>query len=118
MSSTSLSAQIDLAVKATLDGYDLPRISKELTILTVKHLTIELCRMTAAVESDKTGGKFGHMHLILDEKEYRIATKNTSATVDLLPKLPNVHPDFQALTKNQLINYKVLQLEDNTQNKR
>jgi len=73
--------------------------------------------MAAAVESNKTCGKFGHMHLILDEKEYRIATKNASATVDLLPKLPNIHPDFQALTKDQLTKYKFLQLEDETKQK-
>ena len=70
--------------------------------------------IAAAVESNKTGGKFGHVHLILNEKEYHEATKNTSATVYLLPKPPNVHPDFQALTKDQLTKYKILQLEDNT----
>ena len=75
MSSTSTSAQIASAVKATLDGYDLPRINKEPTIITDKNFTIELCRMAATVESDKTGRKCGHMHLILNEKEYRIDTK-------------------------------------------
>ena len=68
MTSTSASAQIASAVKATLDGYDLPQMSKEPTILKVKNFTIELCQMAVAVESKKTGGKFGHMHLILDEK--------------------------------------------------
>ena len=83
MSSTSASAQIASAVKATLDGYDFSRISKEPTIITVKNYTIELCRMAAAVESNKTGRKFGHIHLILNEKEYCIVTKNNTATVDL-----------------------------------
>ncbi len=68
MASTSASAQIVLAVKATLDGYEFPRISKEPTILTVKNFTVELCRMAAAVESDKLGERFRHMHLILKEK--------------------------------------------------
>jgi hypothetical protein len=113
MSSTSASAQIALAVKVTLDGYDLPQISKEPTILTFKNFKMELCQI-AAVESDKMGGKFGHMHLILNEKEYCIATKNNTATVDLLAKLPNVHPDFQSLTKDHDTKYKVLQLEYKT----
>ena len=69
MSSTSASVQIASAVKATLDGYDLPRISKEPTILTIKNFTIELCQLAAAVKSNKTGGKCGHMHLILNKKE-------------------------------------------------
>ena len=54
------------------------------------------------------------MHLILNEKEYRIATKDNKATVNLLAKPPNVHPYFQSLTKDQLTKYKVLQLEDKT----
>ncbi len=52
--------------------------------------------MAAAVESDSVGGKFGYMHLILKEKEYRIATKNTTATVGLLKKPPNINPEFQS----------------------
>ena len=48
------------------------------------------------------------------EKEYCVATKNNTATVDLLAKPPNVHPDFQSLTKDQLTKYKVPQLEDKT----
>ncbi len=43
MASTSASVQIASAVKATLDGYELPRISEEPTILTVKNFTVELC---------------------------------------------------------------------------
>ena len=51
--------------------------------------------MTAVDKSNKMGGKFGHMHIILNEKEYGIASKNNTVTVDLLAKPPNVHPDFQ-----------------------
>ncbi len=53
MASTSASVQIASAVKATLDGYELPQISEEPTILTVKNFMVELCQMAAAVESDK-----------------------------------------------------------------
>jgi hypothetical protein len=114
MVSTSASAQIALAVKATLDGYELPRISKESTILTVKNFTVELCQMAAAVESNKSGGQFKHMQLILKEKEYCIATNDKTATVDLLKKPPSVHPGFQTLKKEELTKYKVLQLEAET----
>jgi hypothetical protein len=48
------------------------------------------------------------MHLILKEKEYRIATKNTTATVGLLKKLPDINPEFQLLKKDKLTKYKVL----------
>ena len=54
------------------------------------------------------------MHLILNEKECDKATKINTATVDLLVQLPNVHPDFQFLTKNQLTKYKILHLENKT----
>ena len=114
MVNTSASAQIAAAVKATLDGYDLPRISTEPTILTVKEFTIKLCQMAAAVESDNAGGRFGHMHLILTEKEYRIATKNSTATITTLTKPPEVNPEFKALKKEELTKYKVLQLEAET----
>jgi hypothetical protein len=50
--------------------------------------------MAAAVKSNNVGGKFGYMHLILKEKEYRIATKNTTATLSLLKKPPDVNPKF------------------------
>jgi hypothetical protein len=73
--------------------------------------------MTAAVKSDNAGGKFGHMHLILKEKEYCIATKNTTATVGLLKKPPDVNPEFQLLKKDKLTKYKVLQLEAETRQK-
>jgi hypothetical protein len=56
MASTSASAQIASAIKATLDRYELPRISKEPTILTVKNFMVKLCQMAAAVKSDKSGG--------------------------------------------------------------
>jgi hypothetical protein len=56
MASTSASVQIASAVKATLDGYEIPQISKETTILTVKNFTLELCPTAAAVKSNKLGG--------------------------------------------------------------
>jgi hypothetical protein len=114
MPSTSASTQIASAVKATLNGYEFPQISKEPTILTVKNFMVELCRMAAAVKSNKSGGQFGHMHLILKEKEYHIATNDKDATVDLLKKLPSIHPGFQTLKKEKLTKYKVLQLEAET----
>jgi hypothetical protein len=114
MASTSASTQIASAVKATLDGYELPRSSKEPTILTVKNFMVELCQMAAAIESNKSGGRFGHMHLILKEKEYRIATNDKNATVDLLKKPPSIHPGFQTLKKKELTKYKVLQLKAET----
>jgi hypothetical protein len=73
--------------------------------------------MAATVGSDNAGRKFGHMHLILKEKEYRIATKNTMATVGLLKKPPDVNPEFQLLKKDKLTKYKVLQLEAKTRQK-
>jgi hypothetical protein len=117
MASASASAQIASAVKATLNGYDLPRISNAPNILTVKEFTVKLCQMAVTVESDNAGGKFGHMHLILKEKEYRIATKNTTANVGLLKKPLDVNPEFQSLKKDELTKYKVLQLEAETRQK-
>jgi hypothetical protein len=117
MASASASTQIALAVKATLDGYHLPQISNAPNILTVKEFTLNLCQMTAAVKSDNMSGKFGHMHLILKEKVYHIATKNTTATVGLLKKPPDVNPKFQLLKKDKLTEYKVLQLDAKTRQK-
>jgi hypothetical protein len=94
MASASASTQIASAVKAPLDGYNLPQIINAPNILTVKEFMVKLCQMAAAVKSNNAGGKFGHMHLILKEKEYRIATKNTTATVGLLKKPLDVHPEF------------------------
>ncbi len=84
-------AQIALAVEATLNEYDLPQISNSPNILTVKEFTVKLCKMAAAVKSDNVGEKCGHMHLILKEKEYRIASKNTTSTVGLLKKPPDIN---------------------------
>ncbi len=94
MASASASTQIASAVKATLDGCNLPQISNASNILTVKEFMVKLCQMTAMVKSDNAGRKFGHMHLILKEKEYCIATKNTTATLGLLKKPPDVNPEF------------------------
>jgi hypothetical protein len=73
--------------------------------------------MAAAVKSDNAGRKFGHMHLILKEKEYHVTTKNTTATGSLLKKPPDVKPEFQLLKKDELTKYKVLQLEAETRPK-
>ncbi len=73
--------------------------------------------MAATVKSDNAGGKFGHMHLILKEKEYCIAVKNTTATVGLLKKPPDVNLEFQSLKKDKLTKYKVQQLEAETRQK-
>ncbi len=43
MASASASAQIALAVKATIDGYNLPRISNAQNILTMKEFMVKLC---------------------------------------------------------------------------
>jgi hypothetical protein len=83
----------------------------------VKEFTVKLCQIAAAVKSDNTGGKFGHKHLILKEKEYRIATKNTTATVGLLKKPPDINSKFQLLKKDNLTKYKVLLLEAKTRRK-
>jgi hypothetical protein len=108
MASVSPRMQIASAVKATLDGYNLPGISNTPNILTMKEFTVKLCQMAAAVESNNVGRKFGHMHLILKEKEDCIATKNTMATVGLLKKPPGINPKFQLLKKDKLTKYKVL----------
>ncbi len=117
MASASASTQIASPVKATLDGYNLPQISNAPNILTVKEFMVKLCQMAAAVKKDKAGGKFGHTHLILKEKKYRIAMKNTTATVGLLKKPPDIHPEFELLKKNKLTKYKVLQLKAETRQK-
>jgi hypothetical protein len=114
MANASASTQIALAVKATLNGYNLTQISHSPNILTVKEFMVKLCQMAAAVKSNNAGGKFDHMHLILKEMEYRIATKNTTATVGLLKKPPDINPEFQSLKKDKLTKYKVLQLEAET----
>jgi hypothetical protein len=117
MASASASAQIASAVKATLDGHDPPQISNAPNILTVKEFMVKLCQMAAAGESDNAGGKFGHKHLILKEKEYPIATKNTTANVGLLKKPTDVNPEFESLKKDKLTKYMVLQLEAETRQK-
>ncbi len=117
MASASVSAQIASAVNATIDGYNLPLIRNAPYNLTVKEFTVKLCQMATAVKSDNTGEKFGHMHLILKEKEYRIARKNTMATVGLLKKPPHVNPEFQLLKKDKLTKYKIPQLEAKTRQK-
>ena len=46
--------------------------------------------------------------------EYCISTADKTANVDLLKKPPDIHPDFQSLTKDEVTKYKVLQLEPKT----
>jgi hypothetical protein len=70
--------------------------------------------MAAAVKSNNAGRKFDHMYFILKKKDYRIATKNTTATVGLFKKPLDLNPKFQLLKKDKLTKYKVLQLEAKT----
>ncbi len=114
MATTSSAAQIASTVKTTLDGYSITRVSQLPTIRSVKLLTMELCNMAVAVESTKSGGNYGHLYLILPQAEYRIATSNTSATVDLLMKPDKVNPKFQTKTKEALTRYRILQLKAKT----
>ena len=75
---------------------------------------MELCNMAAAVESAMTGGKYGHMYVILTEAEYRMATSNATATVDMLPRPDNVNPKFKTEKKEDLTRYRVMQLKNET----
>ena len=70
--------------------------------------------MAAAIESAKTGGKFGHMHVILKEEEYRKATNNNSATVTMLKKPPDVNPKFKDVEKKDLTRFVSMELEAET----
>jgi hypothetical protein len=114
MATTSAAAQIASSVKTTLDGITITRVSQLPTIRSVKLLTMELCNMAAAVESEKSGGKYGHLYLILPQAEYCIATSDTSATVNLLMKPDEVNPQFKTKTKEALTWYRVLQLKAET----
>ena len=84
VSYTSAAAQIATAIKATLDTFSITRVDQNPTIRSMKRLKLELCTMAAAIESAKTGGKFGHMYVILTEDEYKKATNKTTATVTML----------------------------------
>jgi tRNA uridine 5-carbamoylmethylation protein Kti12 len=70
--------------------------------------------MAAAIESKKTGGKYGHMYIILTEEEYRLATKDTSANVDMLQKPDKVNPKFKTTKEEDLTRYMIMQLENET----
>jgi hypothetical protein len=70
--------------------------------------------MAAAIESAKTGGKFGHMYVILTEEEYRKATGNKTATVGKLTKPPDVNPKFKTVKKEELTRYVAMELENET----
>ncbi len=102
MANASATAQIALSVKATLDGFNITWVSQLPTIRSVKILTMELFNMAAAVESNMTGGKHGHMYIILSQPDYCIATKNNSANVDQLQKPNDVNPKFKTEKKEDL----------------
>jgi hypothetical protein len=86
----------------------------ELPIRSIKLLKMELCNMAAAIESARTGGKYGHMYVILTEDEYRQATSNATATVVTLTKPDDVNPKFQTVKKEDLTRFIVMQLENET----
>ena len=114
MANASATAQIASSVKATLDGFNITRVSQLPTIRSVKILTMELCNMAAAVESNMTGGKHGHMYIILLQPDYRIATKNNSANVNQLQKPDDVNPKFKTEKKEDLTRYRIMQLKHKT----
>ena len=114
MSSTSATALIASVIKDTLDGYNLTRISEPPTITVVKHYVVELSKMAAAIESNRTGGMYGHMYLVLEEDEYRIATGEPTANVTLLTKPEDVNPTFKTEKKEDLTSYRIRQLEAET----
>jgi len=70
--------------------------------------------MAAAIESAKTGGKFGHMYVILTEEEYRKATGNKTATVTMLTKPPDVNPKFKTVKREDLTRFVSMELEAET----
>ena len=70
--------------------------------------------MAAAIESAKTGGKFGHMYVILTEDEYKKETNNTSALVTMLKKPPDVNPKFSTKKEEDLTRFRFLELENET----
>jgi hypothetical protein len=114
VSYTSAAAQIATAIKATLDTFSISRIDQLPTIRSIKQLKLELCTMASAIESAKTGGKFGHMYVILTEEEYRKATGNKTATVGKLTKPPDVNPKFKTVKKEELTRYVAMELENET----
>ena len=66
------------------------------------------------MESNMTGGKHGHMYIILSQPDYRIATKTSSAKVDQLQKPDDVNPKFKTEKKEDLTRYRIMQLEHET----
>ena len=70
--------------------------------------------MAAAIKSAKTGGKYGHMYIILDQEEYRQATSNSTATVDMLTKPDDVNPKFKTEKPEDLTRYRTMELENET----
>ena len=70
--------------------------------------------MAAAVKSTNSGGKFGHMYLILKEDKYQIATCIPTATVNEHTKPDNVNPKFKTEKKEDLTSFCIRQLEAKT----
>ena len=105
VSYTSAAAQIASAIKATLDTFHITRVDQVPTNRSI--IKLELCNMAAAIKSAKTGGKYGHMYIILDQEEYRQATSNSTATVDMLTKPDDVNPKFKTEKKEDLTRYRI-----------
>ena len=78
MANASATVQITSSIKATLDGFNITRVSQLPTIRSLKILTMELCNMTAAVESNMMGGKHGHMYIILSQPDYPALQQKTT----------------------------------------
>jgi len=114
VSYTSASVQIAMAIKAKLDTFSITRVDQLPTIRSIKQLKLELCTMAAAIDSVKTGGKFGHMYVILTEKEYRAATSSKTSTVAMLTKPPDVNPKFSTKKEEDLTRFRFLELENKT----
>ena len=61
--------------------------------------------MAAAVQSTNSGGKFGHVYLILKEDKYQIATGIPTAMVIEHTKPDNVNPKFKTEKKEDLTSF-------------
>ena len=53
---------VSYTIKATLNTFHITPVDQLPTIRSIKLLKLELCNMAAAIESEKTGGKYGHMY--------------------------------------------------------
>ena len=114
MATTNSVAHATSSVTAILDIFMLKWVGEQPTIQSIKALMLELCNMAEAVESTNSGGKFGHMYLILKEDEYRIATGIPMAPVIEHTKPGNVNPKFKTEIKEDLTSFCIRQLEAKT----